>query len=424
MGSNGLRSVAGRFSLVLSLGLVHGLPATAVAAVSIGGTETVVSEVHGFLGEVNRVLEVADDVFQEEVIDTGNEGATRIAFIDGTQLTMGPNSRVTLDRFVYDPAGDDSSMVVGLVSGIFEFASGLIPSGGYDLRTPFANLTIRGTRLRIMVLDDVLQVTAPEGEVEIYKGPLSVDLDDPLACLVWEGAEPELRTLDEACETLGGAAPGFLDAVAAVRQMPDALTAEEVIRSGPVGSTRLVFPDGSELVMGSDSQVTLERYAFDAASGQGELSASFGDGAFEFTSGRIPSANYELRSAFSHLELQGTVLRAEMRSGRKKLNVSEGSVRAFSAPVSIRLNDSSRCVLVQAGQAGGLHMIEDACQQLVSSVTVMATLLGLEPDLGVIEPGLGPALPVPAGFPAPVNDRAGFVPPAAVSPTTSAPAVP
>ena len=420
MAGDGVWLVAGRFGLALSLGLVHGLPVTAVAAVSIGGTETVVSEVHGFLGEIDRVLEVADDVFQEEVIDTGDEGATRIAFIDGTQLTMGPNSRVTLDRFVYDPAGDDSSMVVGFVSGMFEFASGLIPSGGYDLRTPFANLTIRGTRLRIMVLNNALQVTAPEGEVEVYKGPLSVELGDPLACLVWEGGEPELRTVDEACETLGGATPGFLDAFVAVRQMPDAITAEEVILSGPLGSTRLVFPDGSELVMGSESQVTLARYAFDAASGQGELAASFGDGAFQFTSGRIPSGNYELRSAFSDLELQGTGFNAEIRRGHKKLVVFDGRVRAVSEAMSITLNDASRCVLVQTGQAGGLHTIEDACEQLVSNFILMANLLGLD-DLGAIVPGAGPPPIVPADFPAPRFDRTGFVPPAAVSPTTPAP---
>jgi hypothetical protein len=422
MGRNNVWTKAGRFGLALGLGMLHGAPSPAHAAVTIGGTENVVSEVHGLLGEINRVLEVADDVFQEEVIDTGSDGATRIAFIDGTQLTMGPNSRVTLDRFVYDPAGGDSSMVVGFVAGIFEFASGLIPSGGYELRTPFANLTIRGTRLRIMVLADGLQVTAPEGEVEVYMGAFSVDLEDPLTCLVWAGGAPELRPVDEACATLGGAAPTYLDAVVDVREMPDAVTVEEVIQTGPSGGTRLVFPDGSELVMGADSQVILERYAFDAASGEGELRARFGDGAFEFSSGQIPSANYELRSAFSNLELQGTRVGAEIRNGGKKLIVSEGKARAYSNPVSITLNDSSSCVRVFAGQAG-LYPIPDACQMLVTNFTVTAGLLGL--GLGAIEPGgPGVAPPVPNPFPAPTTDRAGFVSPASVSPTTSAPTVP
>jgi hypothetical protein len=40
---------------------------------------------------------------------------------------------------------------MNMVTGVFEFASGAIPSAGYDLRTPFGNLAVRGTRCALAI---------------------------------------------------------------------------------------------------------------------------------------------------------------------------------------------------------------------------------------------------------------------------------
>ena len=188
--------------VIVAIGLLaHGPVSPASAATPIGGTEQVVSEVQGFLGPVTRVLQLQDEVFSEEIIDTGGDGATRIVFLDGSELTMGSNSRVTLDRFVFDPAAGDGVMVVNFVSGIFEFASGLIPSGGYDLRTPFANLAIRGTRIRMSVGPAGLMITAPEGAVEVDDGNRTVLLENEFECIVWNVQAGMLQPL-EACAAL------------------------------------------------------------------------------------------------------------------------------------------------------------------------------------------------------------------------------
>jgi hypothetical protein len=189
--------------VIVAIGLLTHAPVSpAGAATPIGGTEQVVSEVQGFLGPVTRVLQVPDEVFSEEIIDTGGDGATRIVFLDETALTMGPNSRVTLDRFVYDPAAGDGAMVVNFVSGIFEFASGLIPSGGYDLRTPFANLAVRGTRIRLLIGENDFMIAVPEGAVEVDDGNRTVLLDNDFECFVWnvEGGGQLLPL--EACAAL------------------------------------------------------------------------------------------------------------------------------------------------------------------------------------------------------------------------------
>jgi hypothetical protein len=186
---------------LLGLALLAGAPSGAQAT-AVGDTERVVDEVRGSLGTVVRQLEVPDQVFTEETIDTGDEGATRIVFLDGTELVMGPRSRVTLDRFVYDPATQDGAMSLNFVSGLFEFASGLIPSSGYDLRTPFANLAIRGTVILVMVEEAAQRITlaAPQGAVRIFDAAAPggyLEIADDKSCVVWQLGRGEPQPLDE-----------------------------------------------------------------------------------------------------------------------------------------------------------------------------------------------------------------------------------
>jgi len=54
-------------------------------------------------GGRDRVIVVGDNMPHNERIDTSDQGRAQLFFIDGTALTIGPNSSVVLDEFVYDP---------------------------------------------------------------------------------------------------------------------------------------------------------------------------------------------------------------------------------------------------------------------------------------------------------------------------------
>ena len=139
---------------IISIALLAGLGtanAAAPSAPEIGKAELVVSEVRGRLGEITRELAIKDNVFSEEVVETQADAATRIVFLDGTELSMGPSSRMVLDRYVYDPNTGVGEMALKIVTGVFEFASGAIASSGYDIRTPFGNLGVRGTRCQMVI---------------------------------------------------------------------------------------------------------------------------------------------------------------------------------------------------------------------------------------------------------------------------------
>jgi hypothetical protein len=141
----------GRASIALLLLLVA--PGTATAAPpEIGEADLVVSLVRGRLGESTRELAIKDNVYSQEVVETDADAAARLIFLDGTELSMGPSSRMVLDRYVYDPSAGTGEMAMRMVTGVFEFASGNIPSSGYDIGTPFGNLAIRGTRCVVDVV--------------------------------------------------------------------------------------------------------------------------------------------------------------------------------------------------------------------------------------------------------------------------------
>jgi hypothetical protein len=148
------------------LGVACGAAPAAWAAINAGEAVIVVSKVRGTLGVETREIAIRDNVFSQEVIETGPDAATRLVFLDGSELSIGPSSRVTLDEYIYDPGNKGAGRLsVNLLSGVFQFASGDIPANGYDLRTPFATIAVRGTLVEIDIEQGVVHVKEGVGEV-------------------------------------------------------------------------------------------------------------------------------------------------------------------------------------------------------------------------------------------------------------------
>lgn len=119
--------------------------------ITIGNTRVVVKTVLGnWEGEL-RTLDLEDDVYHNELIETEADSATKLVFLDETTLTLGPDSTVVLDRFVFDPDPSNASFVMTATKGIFRFASGKLPKNAYRLHTPAATIGVRGTVLDVAI---------------------------------------------------------------------------------------------------------------------------------------------------------------------------------------------------------------------------------------------------------------------------------
>jgi hypothetical protein len=79
------------------------------------------------------------------------ESIANLQFVDQSKLSVGPNSQVRLDKFVYDPNRKAGSVVIQAGKGAYRFATGVQDSKNYEIKTPYATLGVRGTVLEIVV---------------------------------------------------------------------------------------------------------------------------------------------------------------------------------------------------------------------------------------------------------------------------------
>ena len=142
-------SVALTLVLLLRATLVHSQPlvvagrikvATGAAFIVRQGTET--------------AARVGQTVFEADGLKTGADGHLGLTFNDETRVSLGPDSDVRLDRYVYLPAEGRLAFVLRIVSGLATYVSGRIAKLSPDairLETPTAIIGVRGTRLAIRV---------------------------------------------------------------------------------------------------------------------------------------------------------------------------------------------------------------------------------------------------------------------------------
>lgn len=168
-------------AIVVVFGVATGVMAQAMAAEfkglttasplfgdpSIGNTEVVVKTVTGSRDDKLRKLAYKDDIYHNELIQTYDESATEIVFLDDTTLSLGPNSEITLDRFVYDPDQNAGSFAMTVTQGALRFASGKLSSDSYKIHTPVATIGIRGTLIEINVHNLVSDSGAPLTKVDL-----------------------------------------------------------------------------------------------------------------------------------------------------------------------------------------------------------------------------------------------------------------
>jgi hypothetical protein len=134
-------------AVVMTLALAQG----ASSAVMIGNASTVVREVRSTLETRERILIVNDDVFQDEEVTTGELSAARLIFKDGTNMAMGAQSRLKLTRVLFDPDPSKSKVAMRAALGVFRMATGNLPSSAYQVATPVATISVRGTIIEVTV---------------------------------------------------------------------------------------------------------------------------------------------------------------------------------------------------------------------------------------------------------------------------------
>jgi len=91
-------------------------------------------------------LRVGNEIFRNDVLQTGHDGALGVAFDDETSLVLSANARVTVTNFVYQSGGTANAGIISVVRGTLTFFAGQVAkTGEMRIATPSASLGIRGT---------------------------------------------------------------------------------------------------------------------------------------------------------------------------------------------------------------------------------------------------------------------------------------
>jgi hypothetical protein len=96
-------------------------------------------------------LRLRDPIIRNAELVTAERGALEVTFLDGSKLSMGQNSRLTVDKYVYGGPGGAGEQSMRFTKGLFRFVSGSIPKDKVKIETPSVTIGIRGTMLRSAV---------------------------------------------------------------------------------------------------------------------------------------------------------------------------------------------------------------------------------------------------------------------------------
>ncbi|SDG47718.1 FecR family protein [Roseospirillum parvum] len=170
--------------LLVALALSPILPGPLLAA-EFGETIGTVSRALAPADAIRRgqpiPLERGDAIRFGDDLTTGVDGRLEVVFTDDTRLTLGERSAVTVDSYVFTPAGGEGTW--RLLSGVFRMVTGEIARRQPDkvtVATPVATIGIRGTDfwggrlkdnpLAVLTLDGHIEVSAPGGRISLGPG--------------------------------------------------------------------------------------------------------------------------------------------------------------------------------------------------------------------------------------------------------------
>ena len=114
----------------------------------------IVGAVSGTIKTPTRELKTGDKIYLNETIFAGADSGTQILLLDQSTFTIGSDSEVVMDTFIYDPETNDGKIVASVKQGSLKVISGLISKKNPDSLTvevPEGTLGSRGTEFQTIV---------------------------------------------------------------------------------------------------------------------------------------------------------------------------------------------------------------------------------------------------------------------------------
>jgi hypothetical protein len=120
----------------------------------IGQIKNVTGQVSLWRNNVQQTAKAGDLLEQADVLTTGANSSVGVTFIDNSRLSAGPNSRIELKQFRFDPTTNNGEFLADMQRGTLAIVSGQIAKRSPDamkVKTPTTILGVRGTTFAVKV---------------------------------------------------------------------------------------------------------------------------------------------------------------------------------------------------------------------------------------------------------------------------------
>jgi hypothetical protein len=157
-----------------------------------------------------RLLEVQGAVFMGDQIVASPNGLAQIRFVDDTRLVIGPNSRLVIDKFVFNPDHTAKAVSINALKGTFRFISGNSPHQAYSIRTPTMTIGVRGTVVDINARGADSTVVFLEGSGQVcdeHRRNCVPAINDCTLHVVTRAGQVRTPGAEEACQRLAAFFP-------------------------------------------------------------------------------------------------------------------------------------------------------------------------------------------------------------------------
>ena len=112
----------------------------------IGNVATVIGSASVVRNNETTPLKVKDDIYLNDLVQTGAKSSLGITFSDATTFNLKANSQIIIDSYVYEDGGKQNAGVFDVAKGTVAFvAAAVAKTGDMKITTPTATLGIRGT---------------------------------------------------------------------------------------------------------------------------------------------------------------------------------------------------------------------------------------------------------------------------------------
>ena len=126
------------------------------SAAEIGQIKTLKGDVFLIQGNTKSPAKLGDVLHQTDVVETGDNASAGITFIDNSRFAVGPNTRIELRQFRFNPTTHEGEFVTDMPRGTLTVISGDIAKESPEamkVKTPTTILGFRGTKTAIMVTE-------------------------------------------------------------------------------------------------------------------------------------------------------------------------------------------------------------------------------------------------------------------------------